>query len=108
MTASCSALPTAVDEKIHALSLSELVSHCRSGQLTPPDVMRVYGQRTLLAQRESNCLTDILVDEVLSSPGLAHWGPAGESESDRTGNDHPLLGVPISVKGRAPIRHGAH
>lgn len=60
--------------------------------------MRVYGKSLLVAQQESNCLTDVLVDEALSS-AHAHWGPGGDSDGDRVCNTRPLLGVPISVKG---------
>ncbi|KAF9024945.1 amidase signature enzyme [Hymenopellis radicata] len=103
LAVSYSAPLTPSEKKIHDLSLTALVSRCRSGELAPSDVMRVYGKRTLLAQQESNCLTDILVDEALSS-ALAHWGPAGDSDGDRVCNARPLLGVPISVKDSIDIR----
>ncbi|KAK0192403.1 amidase signature domain-containing protein [Armillaria mellea] len=83
---------TPAEEKIHALPLAALVTQCRSGLLNPADVMQAYAKKMLVAQKESNCITDIMLTRALESPSLAHCGPGADSDS------RPLLGVPVSVK----------
>lgn len=98
LSASYSAPLTSDEEKIHALSLATLVRQCRSGALGPSDVMRAYAKKVFVAQKESNCVSDVLVEEALSS-ALSQWGPGQDTDSDRVCHQRPLLGVPISVKG---------
>ncbi|SJL11481.1 related to amidase (acetamidase) [Armillaria ostoyae] len=88
---------TPAEEKIHALPLATLVTQCRSGLLNPADVMQAYAKKMLVAQKESNCITDIMVNHALESPSLAHCGPGADSDT-RAEDSRPLLGVPVSVK----------
>ena len=90
------------EEKIHALSISQLVSGCRSGAIAPSAVMMAYAKKTLVAQHATNCVTDIMFDEALSIPSVANWGPGVDSETqvnEAGTHDHSLLGVPVSIKG---------
>ncbi|KIK00951.1 hypothetical protein K443DRAFT_591741 [Laccaria amethystina LaAM-08-1] len=94
------------EEKIHALSISQLVSGCRSGEIAPSAVMMAYAKKTLVAQRATNCVTDIMFDEALSIPSVANWGPGVDSETqvNEAGiHDHSLLGVPVSIKDTVDI-----
>ena len=89
------------EQKIHALSISQIVSQCRSGLLAPSTVMLAYAKKALLAQRSTNCVTDIMFDEALAIPSVANWGPGVDSDTsinDST-REHSLLGVPVSIKG---------
>ncbi|KAH9942823.1 amidase signature enzyme [Amylocystis lapponica] len=72
------------DQKILSRSLSQLVSECSTGNLTPPAILQAYGKRCLLAHRATNCLTDVLFDEAQASSSSCP--------------EKPLLGVPISLK----------
>jgi len=89
------------EEKIHTLSISQLVSQCRSGTITPSSIMTAYAKKTLMAQKATNCVTDIMFEEALLIPPVANWGPG--ADSDTTINDgvheRSLLGVPVSIKG---------
>ncbi|KIM38059.1 hypothetical protein M413DRAFT_13025 [Hebeloma cylindrosporum] len=88
------------EEKIHTLSISQLVSQCRSGTITPSSIMTTYAKKTLMAQKATNCITDIMFEEALFIPPVANWGPG--ADSDTTINDgvheRSLLGVPVSIK----------
>lgn len=96
-----SAALTPVEQKLHAYTISELVSKCRSGDVTPEEILKVYTTKTLQAQKETNCVTDILVEDALNTSSLANWGPAADSDSGTSDAIHgrPLLGVPVSLKG---------
>jgi len=89
------------EEKIHSLSISQIVSQCRSGILAPTTVMLAYAKKVLLAQNATNCVSDIMFEEALAIPSVANWGPG--VDSDTTINDstreRSLLGVPVSIKG---------
>ncbi|THU96218.1 amidase signature enzyme [Dendrothele bispora CBS 962.96] len=88
---------TLSEEKVHALSISELVRRCGSGEISPSEILSPYAKKTLQAQDRTNCVSDIMFDEALSS--LPTW-PSGtnlDSESE-LGRHKPLLGVPISLK----------
>ncbi|KAH9477565.1 Acetamidase [Psilocybe cubensis] len=93
------------EEKIHALSISQLVSQCQSGTIAPSAIMMAYAKKTLLAQQATNCITDIMFEEALLTPPIANWAPGVDSES---GNDYAvrersLLGVPVSIKDTVDI-----
>ena len=89
------------EEKIHTLSISQLVSQCRSGTISPSSIMTTYAKKALMAQKATNCITDIMFEEALLIPPVANWGPG--ADSDTTINDgvheRSLLGVPVSIKG---------
>jgi len=63
--------------------------------------MLPYAKKTLLAQRSTNCLTDIMFDEALQIPSVANWGPGVDSDTsiNDTTRERSLLGVPVSIKG---------
>ncbi|RDB27483.1 Acetamidase [Hypsizygus marmoreus] len=88
---------SSLEEKIHALSLSQLVSDCKAGVIAPSEVMLTYGKKTLIAQKLANCITDIMFDEALQIPSVVNWPHAIDPESSLA-RDRPLLGVPVSIK----------
>ncbi|KAF9479466.1 amidase signature enzyme [Pholiota conissans] len=95
------------EEKIHTLSISQLVAQCRSGNISPSAIMLAYAKKTLIAQEKTNCLTDIMFEESLLIPPVANWGPgvdldAGANES--VNRERSLLGVPISIKDTVDIK----
>ena len=63
--------------------------------------MLAYAKKVLLAQRATNCVSDLMFDEALAIPSVANWGP--DVDSDNSINDstreRSLLGVPVSIKG---------
>ncbi|KAJ7735382.1 amidase signature domain-containing protein [Mycena maculata] len=101
LPASYSAPLSSEEEKIHALSLAQLVSECKAGSVAPKDILSAYGKKTLSAHRLTNCITDFMFDEALETPAFADYTSAGESDSGSSSTltrDCPLLGVPISLK----------
>ncbi|TFK41787.1 amidase signature domain-containing protein [Crucibulum laeve] len=95
------------EEKIHALSISELVYQCRSGLISPSEIMSTYGKKALSAQKATNCVSDIMFLEALAIPSVANWSRGVDSDSTNTadtGQDRPLLGVPISIKDTVDIQ----
>ena len=88
------------EEKIHALSISQLVSQCRSGVTSPAAIMLAYAKKTLVAQEATNCLTEVMFEESLLIPPVANWGPGIDTTNDSNFQvDRSLMGVPISIKG---------
>jgi Asp-tRNA(Asn)/Glu-tRNA(Gln) amidotransferase A subunit family amidase len=91
------------EEKIHTLSISQIISNCRSGALAPAEVMRAYAKQALKAQQATNCLTDVLFQESLATSAITGWGPGVDSMDGSITSDIPrdglLLGVPVSIKG---------
>ena len=87
------------EEKIHALSISQLVSQCRSGSTSPAAIMLAYAKKTLVAHKATNCVTDFLFEESLVIPPVANWGPGVDSTND-SNSDRSLMGVPVSIKGK--------
>ena len=94
------------EKKIHALSLSDLVSQCRAGSIPPSSIMMAYGKKALLAHKATNCLSDVMFDEALTTPPVANWGPAVDSDAgvNETIRERSLMGVPISIKGVYSLR----
>ncbi|KDR72742.1 hypothetical protein GALMADRAFT_143024 [Galerina marginata CBS 339.88] len=88
------------EEKIHALSISQLVSQCRSGTIAPSAIMVAYAKKTLLAQKATNCISDIMFDEALAIPPVANWGPGVDLDAgvNETVRERTLMGVPVSLK----------
>lgn len=88
------------EEKIHSLSLSQLVSQCKAGLITPPQIMLAYGKKALRAHQVTNCLADIMFHEAPATPAVASWGPGADFDSPSAAmtRDRPLLGVPVSIK----------
>jgi hypothetical protein len=100
------------EEKIHALSISHLVSQCRSGTITPSAIMTAYAKKTLIGHKATNCVTEVMFEEALLIPPVANWGPGADSDTTINDSVHErsLLGVPVSIKGTSPrfdrrVRH---
>ncbi|KAF5349081.1 hypothetical protein D9756_009426 [Leucocoprinus leucothites] len=89
-----------VEHKIHALSLSQLVSQCKSGAISPSRIMLAYAKKAIRAHQATNCLSDIMFNEALVTSAVANWGPGIDSDSTNESllRERPLMGVPISVK----------
>ncbi|KAG5643039.1 hypothetical protein DXG03_001651 [Asterophora parasitica] len=94
------------EQKIHALSLSQLVSECKAGQIAPSEIMLAYGKKTLAAHAATNCITDFMFEDALRIPSVANWPHSTDPESsfslDIT-HDRSLLGVPVSIKDTVDI-----
>ncbi|TFK23520.1 amidase signature enzyme [Coprinopsis marcescibilis] len=90
------------ESKLHALSLSDIVSQCRTGTIAPSDVMKVYGKKCLQAQEATNCLSDVMFEESLRTPAVSSWGPGGDTVETGS-NERSLLGVPVSIKDTVDI-----
>ena len=86
------------EEKIHALSISQLVSQCRSGSTSPATIMLAYAKKTLVAHKATNCVSEFLFQESLVIPPVANWGPGVDSTNDSS-SERSLMGVPVSIKG---------
>ena len=86
------------EEKLHALSLSQLVSQCRSGSTSPAAIMLAYAKKTLVAHKATNCVSEFMFQESLVIPSVANWGPGVDSTND-SNSERSLLGVPVSIKG---------
>ncbi|KAF7430255.1 hypothetical protein PC9H_005957 [Pleurotus ostreatus] len=87
------------EEKIHSLSLSQIVSKCTASTLSPAEVMMAFGKKTLSAQQSTNCLSDVRVlQALLDLKSVAREQTYGLSDSATSVHARPLLGVPISIK----------
>lgn len=91
---------TSSEEKLHALPISQIVSGCKSGDISPRDIINTYGKKALQAQSRTNCISELMLDEANRSVAASPWGPAVDSDSYASDlvRDRPLLGVPISIK----------
>ncbi|KAJ3724151.1 amidase signature domain-containing protein [Lentinula guzmanii] len=92
---------TSSEEKLHQLPISKLVSGCKSGDISPFDIISAYGKKALEAQRCTNCVAELMLDDATRSVSSVSWGPAADSDSyssDLVVRSKPLLGVPVSVK----------
>lgn len=88
---------TESDNKVLDLSLSELVQRHNAGSLSTASILNAYGKKVVSAQKATNCLTGVMIQEALV-PKV----PAPSTSSD--GTDIPeqpaklLSGVPVSIK----------
>ncbi|KAJ3906652.1 amidase signature domain-containing protein [Lentinula edodes] len=91
---------TSSEEKLHALPISELVSGCKSGDISPFEIISTYGKKALEAQRLTNCVAELMLDDATRYVSAASWGPAVDSDSYSSDlvRSKPLFGVPVSVK----------
>ena len=101
LSSSCFAPPSQAEHKIHALSLSQLVTQCRSGVISPSKIVLAYAKKAIRAHQATNCLSDIMFTEALTTPPVANWASGVDSEStnETMVRDRPLMGVPVSIKG---------
>ena len=98
--------------RLHNLPISELVSQCRSGTLSPLDILTTCAKKALMAQKATNCIADLVFKYALLIPLVAKWGSGADSDTTINDSVHQrsLLGVPISIKGKRthfdrPERH---
>jgi hypothetical protein len=70
------------EEKIHALSISQLVSQCRSGSWHFSCSYHAYANKTLVSHKATNCVTEFLFEESLVIPPVANWGPGVDVTND--------------------------
>jgi len=105
LPAEYSAPLTPTEQKIHAHSLSELVTQCRSGALSPSEILMTYAKPAVQAQKATNCVSDIMFQESLLIPPVANWDAEvdAESSSQDAGRGLSLMGVPVSIKGAPPF-----
>lgn len=89
------------EQKIHALSLSQLVSECKAGEIAPADIMFAYAKKAVAAQAATNCVTDLMFDEALRIPAVANWPHSTDLDAFDSTRDRSLLGVPVSIKGKS-------
>ncbi|KIK70044.1 hypothetical protein GYMLUDRAFT_34484 [Collybiopsis luxurians FD-317 M1] len=91
---------TSSEEKLHTLPISELVQGCKSGDISPFDIINAYGKKALDAQRDTNCIAELMLEDAFRSVSAPSWGPAVDSDSYASDlvRNRPLLGVPVSVK----------
>jgi Asp-tRNA(Asn)/Glu-tRNA(Gln) amidotransferase A subunit family amidase len=81
---------TEADDKVLDLSLSELVQRHSAGSLSTASILLAYGRKAVLAQKATNCLAGVMIQEA-----LARKTPVSETGTDSL---TPLSGVPVSIK----------
>ncbi|KAM6492245.1 Amidase signature domain containing protein [Amanita muscaria] len=90
------------EQKFHALSIAQLVSQCRSGIISPPEVMLAYSKKALRAHRATNCISDFMFNKALAIPSVANWVPGVDPDNSISDSDmaseRSLMGVPVSIK----------
>jgi hypothetical protein len=79
---------TSADTSILATPLDKLVANIKKGEVKPIDVLHAYGKEALRAHAETNCLTEIMIEDA------EKWATEGEIKG-------PLAGIPgISNSGK--------
>jgi hypothetical protein len=69
------------DTSILATPLDKLVANIKKGEVKPLDVLRAYGKEAIRAHADTNCLTEIMIEDA------EKWA----TESELKG---PLAGIP--------------
>ena len=72
---------TGADKSILATPLDKLVAKIKKQEVKPLDVLRAYGKEAIRAHAETNCLTEIMIEDA------EKWA----TESELKG---PLAGIP--------------
>jgi hypothetical protein len=72
---------TSNDTSILATPLDKLVANIKKGEVKSLDVLRAYGKEAIRAHAETNCLTEIMIEDA------EKWA----AEPDHKG---PLAGIP--------------
>jgi Asp-tRNA(Asn)/Glu-tRNA(Gln) amidotransferase A subunit family amidase len=80
---------TDADDKVLDLSLSELVERHSAGSLSTANILLAYGRKVVSAQKATNCLAGVMIQEALD-------------RKIPNGTDHKVIstlsGVPVSIK----------
>ncbi|KAG2068532.1 amidase signature enzyme [Suillus decipiens] len=84
---------TETDNEVLDLPLSELVQRHNAGSLSTASILNAYGKKVVLAQKTTNCLAGVMIQEALVSPS-----PTGSDCTDIPERPKPLSGVPVSIK----------
>ncbi|KAG2140696.1 amidase signature domain-containing protein [Suillus clintonianus] len=88
---------TETDNKVLDLPLSELVQRHNAGSLSTASILNAYGKKVVSAQKATNCLAGIMIQEA-----LIQKVPVSPTETDHTVIPEqrltPLSGVPVSIK----------
>ncbi|ODQ65583.1 amidase signature enzyme [Nadsonia fulvescens var. elongata DSM 6958] len=78
--------PLTVEEfQVLAKPAYQVIGEIQKGETTPRKVLDAYGKQALNAQRENNCLTEIMIRDA-------------ETFADKIDTSLPLAGFPISLK----------
>ncbi|PPR06981.1 hypothetical protein CVT26_004252 [Gymnopilus dilepis] len=83
------------EERVLGLSISELVTGCRSGALQPASILEPYLKKALLCHQATNCLSDLMFENALDDPLFADCTPRYKGGA---ANQPGLLGIPVSIK----------
>jgi Asp-tRNA(Asn)/Glu-tRNA(Gln) amidotransferase A subunit family amidase len=96
------------EERLHSMSLSQLVDACNSGSISRRDILLTYGKKAYAAQIATNCLSDVMIGDLLCDPSnLDRSRKSGIPIAYCTDHEHhnpassatgPLAGVPVSIK----------
>ncbi|KAI6045330.1 amidase signature enzyme [Pisolithus marmoratus] len=79
------------DKRLLSQPISSIIHAVQTSSLLPIDVLRAYGKRTIQAQAQTNCLTEVMISEA------ENWAHA----AIRSG---PLAGVPVSLKDMITVK----
>ncbi|KAG2743155.1 amidase signature enzyme [Suillus brevipes Sb2] len=86
---------TETDNKVLDLPLSELVERHTAGSLSTASILNAYGKKAVSAQKATNCLAGVMIQEALVPTVTA--SPTGSDCTDKR-LAKPLSGVPVSIK----------
>lgn len=78
---------TADERELLNESVEEVVGKVKAGTLSPQKILQAYGKRALQAQADTNCITEVLIQDAEDRIYL-----------DTVPTDGPLAGFPISLK----------
>ncbi|KAG1871490.1 amidase signature domain-containing protein [Suillus subluteus] len=88
---------TETDNKVLDLSLSELVRRHTEGSLSTASILNAYGKKVVSAQKTTNCLSGVMIQEALVPKDSA--SPSGSACTDiPEERSKPLSGVLVSIK----------
>lgn len=78
---------TTAESKITQEYVEDVVKKVNAGTLSPKEVLKAYGKKALKAQQDTNCLTEVMIQDVEDRIYL-----------DQVPKDGPLAGFPVSLK----------
>ena len=87
---------TEADDKVLDLPLAELVQRHSTGSLPTTSILLAYGRKAVSAQKATNCLTDVMIQEALGQK--APPSPVSADDTVHSSERRLLSGVPVSIK----------
>lgn len=78
---------TTAEVEITRESVEDVVNKINKGTLQPIDVLKAYGKKALKAQADTNCITEVMIQDV-----------EDRISSDQVNTSGPLAGFPVSLK----------